>query len=196
MEQQQITIISKNPVRKVNKNFFLWSYIGGWIALFLISMPIIVAFMGIVAASSESSFDFNDVIGPVVTLAGFFIIGFALLVYITVISCILLFKAWKAIEDGHQRTTAGKAVGFLFIPLFNLYWIFQAYWGFAKDYNLYLARYQLNTGKLSEGLFLARAIVQVAGIIPGLNYVTPIVSTVLQGLIINSLCDGINRLAV
>jgi hypothetical protein len=87
-------------------------------------------------------------------------------------------------------------VGFLFIPFFNLYWIFQAYWGFAKDYNLFLARYQLNTGKLSEGLFLAIAIVQVAGIIPALNYVAPIVSAVLQGLIINSLCDCINRLAV
>jgi hypothetical protein len=58
-----------------------------------------------------------------------------------------------------------------------------------------LDRYQLNSGKLSEGLFLARAIVQVAGIVPGLNYLAPIANAILQGFIINSLCNGINRLA-
>jgi hypothetical protein len=38
-----------------------------------------------------------------------------------------LYRAWKCLQPGGlARTTPGKAIGFLFIPFFNLYWIFQA----------------------------------------------------------------------
>src|SRR5687767_6774080 len=56
----------------------------------------------------------------------------------------LYYRAWKAIQDGHARTTPGKAVGFLLIPLFNLYWMFPALWGFSKDYNAYIERHSIN----------------------------------------------------
>ena len=31
------------------------------------------------------------------------------------------YQAWSAIQDGHARTSPGRAVGFVFIPLFNFY---------------------------------------------------------------------------
>ena len=63
------------------------------------------------------------------------------------------YKAWAAIQDGHARTTSGKAVGYSFIPLFNLYWIFVVMVGFAGDFNAYLQRHEIDRKPLSGPLF-------------------------------------------
>jgi len=47
----------------------------------------------------------------------------------------LLYHCWKLIPADIARTTPIKAVGFLLIPIFNLYWMFVAYRGLAKDMN-------------------------------------------------------------
>jgi len=44
----------------------------------------------------------------------------------------VVYKAWEAIQNGHARTSPGKAVGFLFIPCFSLYWMFPAYWAMPE----------------------------------------------------------------
>ena len=51
--------------------------------------------------------------------------------------CLFWHRAWRAIQGPAARTTPGKAVGFMFIPFFNLYWAFQLIWGFAKDTNAF-----------------------------------------------------------
>lgn len=47
-------------------------------------------------------------------------------IYITI--CLLTgwihYRLWSAIPKAFQATTPAKAVGFLFIPLFNIYWIY------------------------------------------------------------------------
>jgi len=97
----------------------------------------------------------------------------------------LIYKMWAAIQDEHARTTPGKAVGFLFIPVFNFYWVFQALWGFAQDYNRYLARHGLNLRKLPEGLFLTLAI---------LSWI-PIVSLIIGPILAAKACGAVNQLA-
>jgi len=74
-----------------------------------------------------------------------------------------LHRLWSALQYGRPRTTPGQAVGLLFVPLFNLYWIFVAFYGLAKDYNRITGRFKdLNRApKLSEGLFLAYCICSV-----------------------------------
>src|SRR5688572_3268734 len=42
--------------------------------------------------------------------------------------CVLLYKSWAAIRDGEARTSPAAAVGLSFVPFFNLYWIFQAWY--------------------------------------------------------------------
>ena len=74
---------------------------------------------------------------------------------------VLCYKAWESIQDGHARTTPGKAIGFLFVPIYSFYWLFQCTWGFAKDYNQYLVRHSLNARKLPEDLFLAFYLLEV-----------------------------------
>ena len=74
---------------------------------------------------------------------------------------VLCHKAWKSIQDGHARTTPGRAIGLLFVPFYSFYWIFQCGWGFAKDYNQYVVRHSLSARQLPEGLFLAFCLLAV-----------------------------------
>ena len=57
----------------------------------------------------------------------------------TVIQFVFLYHLWKVDQDGFASISAGKAVGFLFIPFFQIYWVFRAYLGLAIDQNRYIA---------------------------------------------------------
>ncbi len=61
-----------------------------------------------------------------------------------ILQYILTYRFWQIIQDGFQQTTPGKAVGFLFIPIFNLYWNFVAFFGLSKDMNRYVDRHFSN----------------------------------------------------
>lgn len=75
-------------------------------------------------------------------------------------SYIILFRAWKVIQAGGARTTPGKAVGLLFIPIFNFYWIFVAYYGWATDWTRIRSSYSnlMSAPRASSGTFLAGSI--------------------------------------
>ena len=75
-------------------------------------------------------------------------------------SYIILFRAWKVIQAGGARTTPGKAVGLLFIPIFNFYWIFVAYYGWAIDWTRIRSSYSnlMSAPRASSGTFLAGSI--------------------------------------
>lgn len=66
-----------------------------------------------------------------------------LLTYL-VLYLIQIYRIWDVINDGKTRATPGKALGFLFIPFYNLYWIFNIWGGFPTDYNAYVERYRLS----------------------------------------------------
>ena len=85
-------------------------------------------------------------------MAGLFSLFLEVPVMITtlVFTYMLLYQLWKLIPLDIARTTPGKAVGFSFVPLFNFYWWFVAFWGLGKDMNETLYRrgiaYQVNAG--------------------------------------------------
>jgi hypothetical protein len=191
MEQQNITLKPRPQVKKVSKPFYLGSYIGSGVATFiiLVAMVILIAATVITAVNDrEPSWIL------ILNIIWMYILLFAISIYSTVITIILVYKAWQAIDDGKQRTSPGKAVGFYFIPYFNFYWLFQIYWGYAKDYNAFLDRYQLNLKKLSENTFLTFCITVLVCIIPGINVLALIVVLIYGGLVINQQCDAINNL--
>jgi len=70
--------------------------------------------------------------------------------------CINFHRAWTCLQSGGAQTTPGKAVGFMFIPFFNLYWVFVAINGLPKDWNRIVASYEdlKAAPKLSETTFL------------------------------------------
>ncbi len=51
------------------------------------------------------------------------------------VSLAWLGAVWARIPPSHARTTPLKAVAFLFVPLFNLYWVFRVIVGLARDLN-------------------------------------------------------------
>ena len=63
------------------------------------------------------------------------IAGIVLAIASLVYEMMLLYQFWKLIPEDIARTTPGKAVGFTFIPYFNVYWFFVAYMGLGEDMN-------------------------------------------------------------
>jgi hypothetical protein len=99
-----------------------------------------------------------------------------------VMQWVLVYKMWSAIQDSHVRMSPAKAVAYLFVPLFNLYWIFEVFPGFATDFNNYVARHRLQVKPLSRGLILAWLL------LPGLG-------VILYWVVIGRICDGVNNLS-
>ena len=77
------------------------------------------------------------------TLLWFVILSVIPFLVLSVMHLIEVYRMWNAIDDGQTRMTASKALGFLFIPFFSLYWIFQVWGGFPTDYNGYVNRHNL-----------------------------------------------------
>ena len=101
-----------------------------------------------------------------------------------VFQSILIFRAWAAISDSHSSVSPGAAVGLLFVPFFNLYWLFIAVGSYGKHYNAFAKRNGLQA-RASEGLFLTCAI---------LTFVPP-ASLIAMILVVVNFCAGINALA-
>lgn len=93
--------------------------------------------------------------------------GYILSLSAGVLFLILIYRMWKVIPKEFARTTPEKAVGYIFIPVFNLYWFFQAVWGWAKDWNSFKAKTGNLSGNMSEDLALSIPILQLINIAAG-----------------------------
>lgn len=154
-----------------------------------IAMLCIFIFAG-VSASNHPNEELSD---PVATTIG---LGFALLIggfYIStiassIIGLIHLYRAWFCIQPGRARATPGQAVGFLFIPFFNLYWYFIAYKGLADDWNRIMDSYEdlAPAPRLDSGVFLTFAICYI---------VFPPVAVIFYFMAHHQICKGINFMA-
>jgi len=132
------------------------------------------------------------------------ILGSAAILFGLSIWYVLLYKAWSAIQDGNASTTPRKAVGSIFIPFYNFYWIFRAWWGFSRDYNRYIERHNINTSKLKEGLFLTFCILSICSMVLSLpipllqnTYLVYLVELPFLAIFIitaNQTIDGVNSL--
>jgi predicted Zn finger-like uncharacterized protein len=69
----------------------------------------------------------------------------------------MFYKMWAAIQDDQASISPAKAVGFLFIPVFNIYWALLMVTGFAEDYNAFIQRRVIKTKDLPMSLFLIYA---------------------------------------
>ena len=81
----------------------------------------------------------------------------------SVLYFVWLYKAWKVASRRPEDPTPGQAVGFLFIPLFNFYWVFRAVPGLS----LALQRNLRDGGTSGHGVGLTAAIFSV---IPYFNF--------------------------
>jgi hypothetical protein len=164
---------------RLSKPFFLWSAIWGlgladaWLAF---------------ALREPSSWERSSQAAQLVTLA----LALMATIYVAVVMLILFHRMWDTIQDGHARTTPGQAVGFLFIPLFNFYWAFQAIWGFARDYNRFVERHWLNVAKLPAGLFLTYVILSFTTWVPVVGVLTLVANYFIGLIMVSKICDAVN----
>lgn len=96
---------------------------------------------------------------------------------------ILMYKAWAAIHDEQSKVSPGAAVGLMFVPFFNIYWLFVAIGGYGRHYNEYAQRHGLQA-RASEGLFIAAAVLTLLG---------PL-SIVALIMVVLGFCGSINQL--
>ena len=106
------------------------------------------------------------------------VIGIFMLIAAIVLQWILVYRCWDVIQDGEARTTPGKAIGFLFIPFFNFYWIFVAIHGLAKDMEEYCRRRSLPCS-VSPALALNLCVLTLCSLVPYLGIITALINLVV-----------------
>ena len=170
--------VSEKP--RVNRGFYLGSALcANLLSIFLLTAVIIFINTGV--------WHHKDLDVSIILV----LFTFLLEVYGAVVFVVLLYKMWKAIQDGYARTSPGKAVVFLFIPFFNFYWAFQVFRGFAVDYNAFVDRHGIKAEPLSTGLFTSYPIWMILS-----NFLllpTPIAMIVLV-IMISRICDAVNSI--
>lgn len=107
---------------------------------------------------------------------------------------VFVYRMWAAIQDGHARTTPGRAIGLLLVPFFNLYWAFQVLPGFAQDYNGLLVRRGLPLPPLPVGLYRAYVVLSITSVIPVVGLALMVVNYFVALALITRTCDAVNAL--
>jgi len=92
------------------------------------------------------------------TIASLCILAALIQVFTIVVLLIFVYRVWKPLQDGRASTSPAAAAWLLLIPVFHLYWIFRAIWGFARDYNRLIERHELELRKVPDRLYLAASI--------------------------------------
>ncbi len=118
--------------------------------------------------------------------------AFTIMVGATIFGCKLLYRAWAVIPEDYRRTSPAKAVGYLFVLGFNLYWIHVAYKGWAEDYLYYLkATNQIDPGLVDQTLFDYHSKIEIAELL--LPWNTGISSFLVQMRLMKQMCAAVNR---
>lgn len=124
-------------------------------------------------------------------------VGLLLMIVAGILGMICLYRAWCCVQPGGARSTPGKAVGFLFIPFFNIYWIFVAFYGWAQDWTRIQASHSnlATMPRVSPPLFLTTLIVAFCVIIPILGFVALIAYPILYLIVMAQMHKVVNSMA-
>lgn len=160
------------------------------LSLGIISFVIIMA-GGVLFGIGEENLD-----NTLITIGGV-VIAVAVILYIILIVLTLkyLYRCWLIVNTatgGYVKATPGQAVGFLFIPFFNLYWVYVAYYGWSQEYNKISAQHGWNN-QVPEGIFLTNCILQSCALIPLVNYIVGLGQLVIGPIMIYHMCRTINH---
>ena len=109
---------------KISKGFYMGSIYGGFIAG--IAFTVLSAFLiynMVENLQNPLSFRYGPPIGTLILTAVSYILGVWFMAYGFMVENILIYRIWDVIRDKKTRTTPGRAVAFLYAPLFAFYWI-------------------------------------------------------------------------
>jgi DNA-directed RNA polymerase subunit RPC12/RpoP len=183
------------PVTRQSPVLFVWFSIFYWATLPVYLLGVLLLIIG----GEEEEDALMAVGGFTMFLAG---VGFIVEV---VLMMVILYRGWKAIQPLRQTDqqeanmpTPGRAVGFLFIPFYNLYWIFVALAGFAERANKYIQQNAMDVAPAKHGLAVAACVLAVVGVVPYLGVLAALPNIILIYLVyadINCVTKQISQLA-
>jgi hypothetical protein len=130
------------PYPRVNlkslNSLFTW-----WLCLLGTGVLIILTIAVILFLNVHSLDQLNNDAATTAFLIGMGALSIAmpLLTAAGVILYILHYRFWQVVQDGFANLTPGMAIGLLFVPYFNYYWIFRAVYGLSKELNRYIERH-------------------------------------------------------
>lgn len=142
-----------------------------------------ILFFGIALYQSQTSYNgYGEVIG-------WLVMGCLLFLVSSILFLVQLHQIWKAlirftVRKGHLTpsiSSPGRAVGFLFIPLFNMYWQFKVFYTAAKEINT------LTGGRIrgvSQGIARAIPVLNFLAFVPYVNILAGLVELVLLPIFI------------
>jgi predicted Ser/Thr protein kinase len=110
---------------------------------------------------------------------------------------VLQYQCWTALPERYRATTPAQAAGFIFIPLFNFYWIFITLRRLADGFNAFREEHPGRPIRDARGLATAKAISFVCGWtigwIPGLGSIVAIVDAILFVLYYRAIVSNANQ---
>lgn len=118
------------------------------------------------------------------------VIGAAGVIAASIFYLLIMHKCWGLIPPRDAKTTPGKAIGFMFIPFFNLYWNFVAIHGLAQALNAERRRLGVRDAEVSEGMCLAYCILVCCSIIPYLGIFTGLAALVIWVIAVRQFKDA------
>ena len=123
---------------------------------------------------------------------GIIMLGWAIIAAGSILGLVYVHRAWQLLQPTQTTITPGQAVGFMFIPLFNIYWMFIAYHKWAVEWNNTCRQHtSLNYApRGAEGPFLAMPICYLSSVITSILGL--LASAVLYIIGMKSMCDAIN----
>ena len=200
-------------VKKCSFSLFLGLFILGTI-LSIVGVSLIIAEVSELSGSYENGTDQPGQLNPdditrgettspeeintaITSGVGILLIGLIIITPAMILSYIFVYRAWYLLQPGGARTSPGKAVGFLFIPIFQYYWSFVCYHGWAQDWNRIRKSHSNLTSipAVSEGLFLTNPICLLATALPLIQFLAMGVSIIIMPLIIFNICKVVNAMA-
>jgi hypothetical protein len=123
--------------------------------------------------------------------------------YGMIVALVLHYRLWDSIQDQYTAITPGKAVGFLFIPVFNFYWMYRSFYGFSVECNLYIDRHNIDATKLPEKQFQVQYVLYLiasfslkvfSGALGLLALFLVLVVLVFYFILLNYCIDGVNAI--
>jgi hypothetical protein len=126
--------------------------------------------------------------------SGLAVLGGLMLFVSAIIFFAWIWNLWASLPESHRKHSPAKATLLLLIPLWNIYWIFEAVWGWTKSYNAFLQEENVNLQQASEGIALSIPILMLTSVIPGLNLLTGPAAVLMTVVLMSSSIDNVNKL--
>lgn len=128
---------------------------------------------------------------------GVMFLGLLILLIAFIINLTHLHRAWTLLQSGRARTTPGKGAWLNLIPLFNFYWMFVGFYGWAQDWNRIRSSHSnlANMPSVPQGVFLAAPICFVSSLIPLVGIIASLAFPFLYIIMAAKICKVVNAMA-